>query len=88
MFYPNENTSLPIILWLNGGPGCSSLTGAMIENGPFVFIGGTATFEENKYSWGKIVYNYIIKGHLLYVETPVGVGFSYIDGGNTTTSDQ
>ncbi|CAK64117.1 unnamed protein product (macronuclear) [Paramecium tetraurelia] len=80
IFYPNDKSDLPVILWLNGGPGCSSLTGAMIENGPFVFIGGTPIFEENKYSWGKFA-------HMLYVETPVGVGFSYKNDGNTTTSD-
>lgn len=59
IFYPNDKSDVPVILWLNGGPGCSSLTGAMIENGPFVFIGGTPIFEENEYSWARFVNNSI-----------------------------
>lgn len=59
----------PVIVWLNGGPGCSSLLGMSYENGPFVFKEGTVTFELNPYAWN-------VKANLLYIESPGGVGFS------------
>lgn len=59
----------PVVLWLNGGPGCSSLLGMTYETGPFVFQEGTANFEINPYAWN-------LKANLLYLESPGGVGFS------------
>lgn len=58
VFYPayDEPTSKPLVLWLNGGPGCSSLQGAVNENGPFVFIEETDTFVLNDYSWTHFVF--------------------------------
>jgi len=47
--------TIPVILWLNGGPGCSSLFGALNENGPFVFNLGTDTMRKNEWSWTNFV---------------------------------
>ncbi|CAO2818341.1 unnamed protein product [Amaranthus hypochondriacus] len=61
--------SKPLVLWLNGGPGCSSLgVGAFSENGPFRPKGNILV--KNQYSWNR-------EANMLFLETPVGVGYSY-----------
>ncbi|XP_027343154.1 serine carboxypeptidase-like 45 [Abrus precatorius] len=70
-----DPASKPLVLWLNGGPGCSSLgVGAFSENGPFRPNGEVLI--KNEYSWNK-------ETNMLYLETPVGVGFSYAKGGSS-----
>ncbi|MCD7464398.1 hypothetical protein HAX54_052659 [Datura stramonium] len=73
----SENAaSLPLTLWLNGGPGCSSVGfGAFMEHGPFQ-PGKDGSLMKNKYSWN-------LESNMLYVESPIGVGFSY----SNTSSD-
>ncbi|KAK2969850.1 hypothetical protein RJ640_030159 [Escallonia rubra] len=71
---PNEK---PLVLWLNGGPGCSSVGyGATQEIGPFVVDTNGGGLKLNPYSWNK-------EANMLFLESPVGVGFSY----SNTTSD-
>ena len=60
----------PLILWLNGGPGCSSLDGLFKENGPFT-INNDLTLSANPASWTAL-------GSVLYVDQPVGTGLSFV----------
>ncbi|KAL5992981.1 Serine carboxypeptidase-like 42 [Asimina triloba] len=63
--------SKPLTLWLNGGPGCSSIGGgAFTELGPFFPRGNGLGLRKNHYSWNKV-------SNLLFVESPAGVGWSY-----------
>lgn len=60
----------PVVLWLNGGPGCSSLGGLFTELGPFTVNSDGKTLQLNDYSWNKVA-------NVLFLESPAGVGFSY-----------
>ncbi|KAL1225065.1 Serine carboxypeptidase-like 42 [Cardamine amara subsp. amara] len=61
----------PLTLWLNGGPGCSSIGGgAFTELGPFYPTGDGRALRINSMSWNKA-------SNLLFVESPAGVGWSY-----------
>ncbi|KAM0881643.1 hypothetical protein ACQ4PT_032805 [Festuca glaucescens] len=68
---PYEAASKPLVLWLNGGPGCSSLgAGAFQELGPFRVNPDGKTLSRNKHAWNNVA-------NVLFLESPAGVGFSY-----------
>ncbi|KAJ9544083.1 hypothetical protein OSB04_023790 [Centaurea solstitialis] len=77
----SNSSSKPLVLWFNGGPGCSSVgEGAFVEHGPFKPDGSVLV--KNDYSWNK-------EANMLYLESPAGVGFSYSDNQTfyTTAND-
>lgn len=58
----------PVIVWLQGGPGATSLYGLFTENGPLRVRKGK--FERRKYNWA-------LSHHVIYIDNPVGTGFSF-----------
>ncbi|KAJ1418675.1 Serine carboxypeptidase, histidine active site [Sesbania bispinosa] len=73
----SQPSNKPLLLWLNGGPGCSSIGyGAVVEIGPLLVNKNGEGLSFNTYSWNQ-------EANLLFVESPVGVGFSYTN----TSSD-
>lgn len=65
-----DSDKKPLIIWLNGGPGCSSMDGLWLELGPFRIFDGGRTIRWNKYSWHDV-------GNLLFIDQPVGTGLSF-----------
>ncbi|WPH01834.1 alpha/beta-hydrolase, protein [Acrodontium crateriforme] len=70
-FFPSRNhlAKDEILIWLNGGPGCSSLEGLLQENGPFSWQYGTYKPVRNPWSWTNLT-------NVVWVEQPAGTGFS------------
>ena len=68
------STTIPLFLWLQGGPGSSSMFGAFTENGPILIKNGKAS--DNHWGWNLI-------GHMLFVDSPLNVGFSFGPGDRT-----
>ncbi|KAF9237071.1 peptidase S10 serine carboxypeptidase [Melanogaster broomeanus] len=74
---PSED---PLVLWLNGGPGCSSATGLLFELGPCSLADEGNTTVPNPYSWNT-------RANMIFLDQPVGVGYSYTtDGSSVVTS--
>ncbi|KAK9877392.1 hypothetical protein WA026_017788 [Henosepilachna vigintioctopunctata] len=74
-FFPSENDfeNAPVVLWLQGGPGASSLIGLFGENGPFQ-MKSKKGLKPRPYSWTQT-------HSVIYIDSPVGTGFSFTDEG-------
>lgn len=81
-FFPssNVNASDEITVWLNGGPGCSSLEGFLQENGPINWQYGTYQPYYNPWNWANLT-------NMVWVEQPVGTGFSQGNASATSTEE-
>ncbi|XP_020961994.1 putative serine carboxypeptidase-like 23 [Arachis ipaensis] len=74
---PSSPNNKPLLLWLNGGPGCSSVAyGASEEIGPFRINKTGSSLYLNRFAWNT-------EANILFLESPAGVGFSYTN----TSSD-
>ena len=62
-------TTDPVIVWFNGGPGCSSMLAFMQEHGPLVIDDDSPIITTNPHPWNK-------NASVIYLESPAGVGFS------------
>jgi len=65
---PDPDQRVPLIIWLQGGPGSSSQFGAFTEIGPIRIT--KEKIQEFGQAWN-------ILGHTLFIDQPLGVGFSY-----------
>ncbi|KAF7974316.1 hypothetical protein HWV62_12482 [Athelia sp. TMB] len=79
-FEARENAATaPLTLWFNGGPGSSSMIGLFQEHGPCRINNASTAVTYNPYSWNNA-------SNMLYIDQPVGVGFSY--GSETVGTSQ
>ena len=65
-------TTAPLVVWFNGGPGCTSMDGLFLENGPFRLT-DKLDVTVHPHAWPKVA-------NVLYVDQPVGTGLSYTTG--------
>ena len=72
--YNGREEDVPLLLWLNGGPGCSSMDGLFLEHGPLEFrLDDTNhwTLTSRSSSWHKA------PAYVVYLDQPVGTGLSF-----------
>lgn len=70
----------PLVIWMNGGPGCSGMVSFLTQIGPFSLISPENDLpteenlenllEMNPHSWNNLA-------NVLFIEQPIGVGYSY-----------
>ncbi|KAL0887297.1 hypothetical protein Bca101_011280 [Brassica carinata] len=79
-FESRNNITDPVVIWLTGGPGCSSSLGLFTENGPFTLT-EDLSLTRNEYSWNQV-------SNIIYVDQPVGTGFSTLSDTDVLRHDE
>ncbi|KAK7008403.1 carboxypeptidase [Favolaschia claudopus] len=71
-YFPARNnpSRAPLSLWFNGGPGSSSMVGLLQELGPCRITNDSSSVKLNPFSWNT-------NANVLFIDQPVGVGFSH-----------
>ncbi|CAK8576176.1 unnamed protein product [Lathyrus sativus] len=80
-FFESRNSAkdAPVVIWLTGGPGCASELALFYENGPFI-INNDLSLSLNDYGWDK-------GSNIIFVDQPIGTGFSYSSDENDIPTD-
>ncbi|KAH9368036.1 hypothetical protein HPB48_019865 [Haemaphysalis longicornis] len=68
----SDPQNAPVILWLQGGPGTTSLLGFFAEHGPYRVAEGSTRAEFRQLTWAQ-------RYSMLYVDQPVGAGYSFTE---------
>jgi len=68
------------LLWLQGGPGVSSMFSVFVETGPYI-VEKNLTIKSNDYTWVK-------EFSVLYIDNPVGSGFSFTHNTSGLSTDE
>ncbi|TDH72948.1 hypothetical protein CCR75_003789 [Bremia lactucae] len=75
----NQPATDPLVLWLTGGPGCSSMLALLTENGPCHVLPDLST-KLNLYSWTN-------QSNVVWLDQPTTVGFTYGDKSDADNSE-
>ncbi|CAG2108398.1 unnamed protein product [Medioppia subpectinata] len=76
----SDPQNAPVVLWLTGGPGCSSIFGMITENGPFRANEDGKTLSLHDFAANKVA-------NMVYMESPVSTGFSYDENSRQPRND-
>jgi cathepsin A (carboxypeptidase C) len=77
----NDPATDPVVLWMTGGPGCSSAVALFHENGPCKINDDHKTTRINPYGWNQ-------NASMIFIDQPAGVGFSYGDSSDDVDDEK
>ncbi|VDB85108.1 unnamed protein product [Peniophora sp. CBMAI 1063] len=77
----NDPDKDDVLFWTNGGPGCSSSVGLLMELGPCRVTNATGEPKRHEYAWNE-------RANVFFIDQPVNVGFSYAEYGETVYTSE